>query len=309
MSTTPPHGFMTLTIRPQGGNVDRVRTLTWETAEQIIRTCEQITTVTDYRSVETIATHDFATNGTLELRILPDFGFGGKVYIDPASPTRPLWCSAYPEDTSAVWFPTAQYEALRTALTGVTVEFSVGVPCVASRRPTTANTPVEYDWHAIAGHHEPEADYIPIGCGQGINLPGPPETRVPTCTTCRLSTEIGVPVVGAVCDLIETIGETLPAATRTKSVAATLGHARSTLMFLMSDGPVMAATRFHPDVPDFDPAHVPFRDLFIRVAAANIDRVAVCLAEFKQVPNRAELTGSITAFRDACSVPAGPKET
>jgi hypothetical protein len=278
-----------------------VRTLTWETAERIARTCERFTAVTDASCVNTIATHDFDLHGPLELRILPDFGFGGKLYLNPRDTDRPIWCSAYPEDSAAVWFPTEQFEALQAALTQIPTRFTAAVECVASRRHPAPNPSavIEYDWHVVIGDHEPGDDFIPIGCGQGINLPGRTEIRVPTCKTCRLATEVGTAVAYAVCELIDTLEVAVRKAANAKTVASILCNAHACLTYLVNEGPILAAERFHHQIDEFDPDTVAYPTLFARIAATHIADLDGCLTKFKTVPERGELTAGIAAFTAA----------
>ena len=275
--------------------------MTWETAERIARTCERFTTVTDAGCVNTIATHNFEVLGPLELRIFPDFGFGGKLYLNPPDTTRPIRCSAYPEDSAAVWFPAEQFEALQAALAQIPTRFSAAAECVASRRRPAPNpaAAIEYDWHVVIGDHEPEDDFIPIACGQGINLPGSTEIRVPTCKTCRLATEVGPAVAYAVCELVDTLEVAVHKAANAKTVSTILGNVHACLAYLVHEGPILAAERFHHQIDEFDPDTVAYSTLFTRIAATHIADLDDCLTKFKTVPERTELAAGIAAFKAA----------
>lgn len=54
--------------------------------------------------------------------------------------------------------------------------------CVMERERTQGLRVVREVWHVVLG--EGDADFRPIICGGGINLPGPSRWREPTCPSC-----------------------------------------------------------------------------------------------------------------------------
>lgn len=162
--------------------------LSYAGADAIVAMCARSTRVQDPAgTLHILATHDFGQfNNHLELRVLGEFGFGGKLRVEHRSSGWRVYADAYPE-TERQPRVKLMLSHLNDDLASVaeTLVFEPTVRCQSDHAGV---------WHALApgADDDPDVTFRPVGCGGGIAFPAAPVTGVPTCVECRISAAVGV---------------------------------------------------------------------------------------------------------------------
>lgn len=167
--------------------------LTYPTIDEVLCIVDQYTRVTDRAATfEMLA----AATGSIEMRVVDGFGFGGKLWWEPSRRDVKFRVSYYPEDRTE-------------NLDRIQGQVNEALAAVGYATLKAAKVFVDRDgiFHLPAG--EGDSDFQPIACGQGIVLNGGPQTEVPTCRACRVGAAVGTELSGAIFDLADTLSDTL----------------------------------------------------------------------------------------------------
>lgn len=168
-------------------SADRMSFLSYAGADAIVDACSAATRVHEpVGTLHLLAARDFGMlNNHLELRVLGEFGFGGKLRVEHRSSAWRVFADAYPEDEAGGRFK-ATLSRLNDDLAEI-AETLVFEPEGWCQRSSDGLTHLILPGTA----DDPNAVYRPVCCGDGVTAPGAPGVEVPTCMRCRISRAVG----------------------------------------------------------------------------------------------------------------------
>lgn len=161
--------------------------LSYAGADAVVAACQAATRVHEpVGTLHLVAARDFGLlNNHLELRVLGDFGFGGKLRVEHRQSGWRVYADAYPEDEA-----TGRLRATLSRLNDDLAEIAetlVFEPEGWCQRSSDGLT------HLIlpGTPDDPDAQFRPVCCGDGVVAPGTPAVETPTCMRCRISRAVG----------------------------------------------------------------------------------------------------------------------
>ena len=161
--------------------------LSYAGADAVVAACQAVTRVHEpVGTLHLVAARDFGMlNNHLELRVLGEFGFGGKLRVEHRSSVWRVFADAYSEDEASGRFR-ATLSRLNDDLAEI-AETLVFEPEGWCQRSSDGLTHLILPGTA----DDPDAVYRPVCCGDGVTAPGAPAVEVPTCMRCRVSRAVG----------------------------------------------------------------------------------------------------------------------
>lgn len=166
--------------------------LAYSTVDAVICAVERRTAVDRPTVFASLA----AARGPAEFRVLPELGFGGKLWFDPSRRKRRFRVSFYPEDATVEIEQTA--EQINAALAEVeVVSGKVGV--AMSERSGAVHLPVG----------DGDDVFQPIACGRGISFNGGTRQAVVTCAGCRVGQVVGAELSQALFNFGDALAESM----------------------------------------------------------------------------------------------------